>query len=117
VYRFREGQIMRKRLSVFACLGMATVAVALAVSSGHESEARSKSAQRDFVIAGTDGYGTHDCLASGSDCGRIVANAWCESKGFKGALAYRKLGAEEITGSTGSNQQKPVESFLISCKD
>jgi hypothetical protein len=117
LYRFREGQIMRKRLSVFACLGMAAVATAIMASSGAESEARSKSGPRDFVIAGSDGYGTQDCLATSNDCGRIVANAWCESKGFKGALAYRKLGADEITGSTGSSQHKPVESFLISCKD
>ncbi|MGL5446958.1 MAG: hypothetical protein ACRDBL_06595 [Rhabdaerophilum sp.] len=108
---------MRKRLSVFACLGMAAVALAVAASTGMESEARSKSAQRDFVIAGADGYGTQDCLVSGNDCGRIVANAWCESKGFNGALAYRKLDADEVTGSTGANPQKPVESFLISCKD
>lgn len=108
---------MRKRLSVFACLGMAAVALAVAASTGMESEAKPKSAQRDFVIAGTDGYGTQDCLVSGNDCGRIVANAWCESKGFKGALAYRKLEADEITGSTSASNQKPVDSFLISCKD
>ncbi len=108
---------MRKRLSVFACLGMASVAVAISASTGIESEARPKSAQRDFVIAGADGYGTQDCLTTGNDCGRIVANAWCESKGFKGALAYRKLAPDEITGSTSAADQKPVESFLISCKD
>lgn len=108
---------MRKRLSVFACLGMAAVAVAITAGSGVESEARSKSTQRDFVIAGSDGYGTQDCLAAGTDCGRIVANAWCESKGFKSALAYRKLAPDEITGSTGSSDQKPADSFLISCRD
>lgn len=108
---------MRKRLSVFACLGMAAVAVAISASTSVESEARPKSAQRDFIIANTDGYGTQDCLVSGNDCGRIVANAWCESKGFKGALAYRKLDQDEVTGSTGTANQKPVDSFLISCKD
>lgn len=105
---------MRKRLSVFACLGMAAVAAAGMASSSRESEARSKS--RDFVVAGSDGYGTQDCLTTGGDCGRIVADAWCESKGFKASLAYRKLAADELTGSTSANN-KPVESFLISCKD
>jgi hypothetical protein len=106
---------MRKRLSVFACLAMAGIAAAITMSTGAETEARPK--PRDFVIAGSDGYGTQDCLATKTDCGRIVADAWCESKGFKRALAYRKLGAEEVTGSTGSASSKPVESFLISCRD
>ena len=109
---------MRKRLSVFACLGMAAVATAIMASSGVESEARSKPAQRDFVIAGSDGYGTQDCLATGGQCGRIVADALCESKGFKASLAFRKLESDEITGSTSTNTRaKPVDSFLISCRD
>jgi hypothetical protein len=106
---------MRKRLSVFACLAMAGIAAAITMSTGQETEARPK--QRDFVVAGSDGYGTQDCLTTGGDCGRIVADAWCETKGFKGALAYRKLGADEITGSTGGSANKPAESFLISCKE
>jgi hypothetical protein len=105
---------MRKRLSVFACLAMAAVAGAIAAGSGSETEARPK--PRDFVVAGSDGYGTQDCLATGGDCGRIVANAWCESKGFKAALAYRKLAPDEITGTAGT-AQKPVDSFLISCRE
>lgn len=105
---------MRKRLSVFACLGMALVAVAIAAGSGSESEARPK--PRDFVVAGSDGYGTQDCLVTGGDCGRIVADAWCESKGFKSALAYRKLASDEITGSAAV-ANKPVDSFLISCRE
>ena len=106
---------MRARVSLIAALGIASAASLVILSSGHESEARPK--LRDFVIAGSDGYGTQDCLASGASCGRIVADAWCESKGFKGALAYRKLAPDEITGSTGSTASKPVDSFLISCKD
>ncbi|MCA3513624.1 MAG: hypothetical protein IOB85_00780 [Methylobacterium sp.] len=105
---------MRKRLSIFACLGMMAVAVAIAAGSGSESEARPK--PRDFVIAGSDGYGTQDCLASKGDCGRIVADAWCESKGFKAALAYRKLSPDEITGTAGT-ARNPVDSFLISCRE
>ena len=105
---------MRKRLSIFACLGMMAVAGAIAAGSGSESEARPK--PRDFVIAGSDGYGTQDCLASKGDCGRIVADAWCESKGFKAALAYRKLSPDEITGTAGT-ARNPVDSFLISCRE
>ncbi|MCA3593890.1 MAG: hypothetical protein IOC64_01130 [Methylobacterium sp.] len=105
---------MRKRLSAFACFGMMAVAVAMAVGSGNESEARPK--PRDFVVAGSDGYGTQDCLAGKGDCGRIVANAWCESKGFKAVLAYRKLAPDEITGTAGT-AQNAADNFLISCRE
>jgi len=108
---------MRKRLSALALIAMAAIGAATMIDSTRESEARIGK-QRDFVIAGADGYGTQDCLASGSSCGRIVADAWCEAKGFKGALAYRKLGADEITGSTKATPTGATpDSFLISCKE
>lgn len=108
---------MRARISFLALGILAAASAAVVLGSGQETEARANK-QRDFVIAGSDGYGTQDCLASGSSCGRIVADAWCESKGFKGALAYRKLAADEITGSAGANSSgQAPESFLISCKE
>lgn len=108
---------MRKRLSALAVLAMSAVSFAVMLDSSRETEARIGK-QRDFVIAGSDGYGTQDCFASGSSCGRIVADAWCEAKGFRGALAYRKLAPDEITGSTSASRGGPApDSFLISCKD
>ncbi len=107
---------MQKRVSLFAILAVSVTAVTIYASSGAESEAKPK--QRDFVVAGSDGYGTQECLAAQSNCGRIVADAWCEAKGFKAALAYRKLDRDEITGSTNAGSAgKPADSFLISCKD
>jgi hypothetical protein len=107
---------MHKRVSILAALFLAISAMTIYASSGGSSEAKPQ--QRDFVIAGSDGYGTQECLASQSNCGRIVADAWCEAKGFKAALAYRKLDADEITGSTGTSARgKPIENFLISCKN
>lgn len=109
---------MRTRVSIFAALAVLAASFTILASSGRETEARSTK-QRDFIIAGSDGYGTQECLASQSNCGRIVADAWCEAKGFKAALAYRQLDRDEITGSasTTTRNGKPAESFLISCKD
>lgn len=111
------GQKMNKRVSVLAGL-IAASGAAFLFSVGGESAAQPKK-QRDFVIAGSEGYGTQECLASQSSCGRIVADAWCEAKGFKAALAYRQLDRDEVTGSTSAKTPagKPVESFLISCRD
>lgn len=109
---------MRARVGILAALMVAVVSAAIFASSGVESEAKS-SKQRDFVIAGSDGYGTQECLASQSNCGRIVADAWCEAKGFKAALAYRQLDRDEVTGSAAPVKAggQPTDSFLISCKD
>ncbi|CAN1512474.1 hypothetical protein MCEMSEM23_00829 [Rhabdaerophilaceae bacterium] len=106
---------MPKHLNVLSCLGMAVAVMMYGAATISKSDAKSR--LRDFVVAGSDGYGTQDCLATSGDCGRIVADAWCESKGFRSSLAYRKLAPDELTGSTGGTVGKPVDSFLISCKD
>jgi hypothetical protein len=106
---------MRTRVSILAALAVVATSAVIFASSGVESEAKS-SKQRDFIIAGSDGYGTQECLSSQGNCGRIVADAWCEAKGFKSALAYRQLGRDEITGSA-STSGAAVDSFLISCKN
>ncbi len=41
-----------------------------------------------FVVAGNDGYGVEDCLGDGGECGRVVADAWCEAHGHGGALSF-----------------------------
>lgn len=106
---------MRTRISILAGLAVAVAAMMIIAASGSRTEARAK--QRDFIIAGSDGYGTQECLTSRSDCGRIVADAWCEAKGFKSAVSYRQLDRDEITGSAGTSGGRPIESFLISCRD
>jgi hypothetical protein len=106
---------MRMRISILAAVAIAATSALIIAGSGNESTAKPK--QQDFIIAGSDGYGTQECLSSRSDCGRIVADAWCEAKGFRAASAYRQLGRDEITGSTAGAGGKPVESFLISCKN
>ncbi|HRK24192.1 MAG TPA: hypothetical protein PLQ11_04485 [Beijerinckiaceae bacterium] len=75
--------------------------------------------QRDFVIQNDDGYGTSDCLSRGSACGKIVADAWCEAKGFARAVAYRPAEAADITHSIrGPQRQSPLaDSFVISCSE
>ncbi|MGL4494568.1 MAG: hypothetical protein ACRCUX_02065 [Beijerinckiaceae bacterium] len=58
-------------------------------------------ANRTFLIPDNDGYGVGECLAAGpvSGCGRIVADAWCESKGFAKAVTFGKGDPTEVTGS------------------
>ena len=52
-----------------------------------------------FVIpaGGEDGYGISECLHAGSLCGRVIADAWCESHGHAKALAFGS--AADVTGT------------------
>ena len=62
---------------------------------------------RVFIIANqADGYGVDKCLAKGDKCGAQVARAYCQSRDFAQASAYRRVDPDEITGSvpkTGAN--------------
>ncbi len=56
---------------------------------------------RTFIMPEDDGYGVGDCLAAGpkSGCGQIVADAWCESKGFAKAKTFGRDDMSDVTGS------------------
>lgn len=99
---------MLRRISTIAALALVA---SLSVASA-------KSRVQDFIIAGNDGYGTQECLVSQSSCGRIVADAWCEAKGFKNASAYRAAAPDEITGSiSDASKAKPADAFVITCRE
>jgi hypothetical protein len=72
---------------------------------------------KDFLIHNDDGYGTSDCLAKASACGKIVADAWCESKGFSKAVNYRPAEATDMTASTGATRVSLSDTFVISCTE
>lgn len=71
-----------------------------------------------YVVSDQDGYGVVDCLAQKSDCGRIVANAWCESHGHHTARAYGP--AEDVTAAISASdrgQDIPAGATIIACAD
>ncbi len=61
-----------------------------------------------FVIAATAGYGVEDCLGEGGECGRVVADAWCEAHGRGAALTFGQKD-EPAGSSTGSRP------YFITC--
>ena len=78
---------MRSLFLLSACLLLASVTVAMADS-------------RVFIIANQpDGYGVDRCLANGEKCGSYAARAYCQSRDFAQASAYRKVDPEEVTGA------------------
>jgi hypothetical protein len=103
-------------------MGSPTIAgapVTAATTSADATLSASAPARPDntFLIPHADGYGVADCLAGSSECGRIVANAWCESKGYRTAAAYGVTQASDITGSVAGRAQRAAEAPLyITCK-
>jgi hypothetical protein len=53
---------------------------------------------QEFVLAGDDGYGVADCMRPGMECGRVMADAWCEAHGHGHAAAFGL--SDDVTGST-----------------
>jgi hypothetical protein len=72
-----------------------------------------------FIISDQEGYGTSDCLERPGGCGKIIADSFCESKGFDSAVTYRKADADEVTGSIASERKPPPrepQAYIINCK-
>ena len=61
------------------------------IGGGQAGEAHS------FIVAANDGYGIQDCLGEGGECGRVVADAWCEAHGHGAALTFGR--ADDVTGA------------------
>ncbi len=71
------------------------VFLALALPAGAET--------RIFIVANQpDGYGIDQCLASGANCGKPMASAYCQSRNYGQALSFRKAEPDEITGGGAS---------------
>ena len=51
----------------------------------------------NYTISGNDGYGIVECMHTGSDCGRLIADSWCEAHGHAHALAYGA--GQDLTGA------------------
>ena len=110
---------MRRAFALFGFLSMLTLAAAsFIVLPNGVSKANVVNAT--FLIPASDGYGVADCLTGANHCGRIVADAWCESHGFSRAETFG-LAVEDVTGSTAttaatppSRSQRPIS---ITCEN
>jgi hypothetical protein len=105
-------------------LAVATLGIVAVVFAGFSlsalptrTEARDKvSGETVYLIPASDGYGVAECLTSGAECGKIVAKAWCESKGHKIALAFGQADRADFTGSVPPKSGKAEELPLtITC--
>jgi len=55
-----------------------------------------------FVIENhRDDYGVDQCLASGANCGRAAASAYCEARKYAEAASFRRVDPDELTTGSG----------------
>jgi hypothetical protein len=73
--------------------------VLAAVQTAARSEPSPASGAQGFVVSSADGYGVNECIKTGDDCAKIVADAWCEAHGHGEARAYGP--ASDATASIG----------------
>src|ERR1700720_5057956 len=75
------------------------VAPASAVLLALVAPARAKT--KIFIVENhPDGYGIDQCLASGANCGKPMAGAYCQSRKYGQAVSFRKVDPAEITGES-----------------
>ena len=77
-------------------------------------------AAENYVIPSSDGYGIGECMHAGTDCGRVIADSWCEAHGHAHVLAFGTV--EDVTGSIqASTAPEPLKGdpgdIVIRCGD
>lgn len=109
---------MSIRAVLFAsAVGISAMFVAASSLVSSTSAARAEGGH-SFVIPANDGYGLAECLAEGSSCGRLVADAWCEAQGYGKADTFGPADPAEVTSSLSVRvpQTTAPKSYAITCR-
>ncbi len=98
---------MRRKLAVLG-FALAVAGGALSFSSVPTTTTLAASSiGPTFLVPSDDGYGIAECVASGSACGQVVADAWCEAQGFTRSASFG-MADVETTGSLGAPAGRPI---------
>jgi hypothetical protein len=89
-------------------LGVIVLLATLAGASAYAGETH------DYEVKANDGYGLEDCLSEGGECGRVVADAWCEAHGHGHALAF---GPRSALDDKATPVAAVDESYFVRCGD
>jgi hypothetical protein len=102
-------------LSLAAVLGSATLSFMVLPTAATRAAVNGPDAT--FLIPASDGYGVADCLMGKAECGKVVANAWCEAHGFSGAQSFGPAAPQEMTSAveTVSTSKRAATPIAITC--
>ena len=71
---------------------------------------------RRLVIPAQDGYDFDACQKNSGQCGQIIADAWCDAKGFGKAVGFEHMDQYETTASLiQMNQSTSRPALVITC--
>lgn len=96
---------MRRAIAILGLVGMTGAGLAFSTLPTTRVAANNMP-ETTFLIPASEGYGVADCLSGGGECGKIVATAFCESKGYGKATAYGIAEKEMMTGSVQPAQRE-----------
>jgi hypothetical protein len=94
----------------------APLLAALLFAAAYQGVSRAAPVARNavYVIADNEGYGLVDCITQKRECGKIVADSWCEAHGHGPAVAFGA--AEDVTGAI-STSPRPANAAMVSCSE
>jgi hypothetical protein len=109
----QEGSTMRRVLAVLAVTGAVLGAGLFAGATRAATNT-----EKTFLLPASEGYGVADCLVGKSECGQVVADAWCEAQGFAASASYGVAAREDLTGAIDAPTTRSAEPPIrITCKD
>ena len=98
---------------------IAPLMAALMAAAAFQGRAEAAPSRQIYVISDAEGYGVVECLTQKRDCGKIVADSWCEAHGHGVAVAFGR--ADDITASIPKAsidaKQMSGGAAIISCAD
>jgi hypothetical protein len=111
----KELSSMRGMLTALGVAGALLLAGLSLSILGTETTQAASAAQATFIVPANDGYGIGDCAVSGSTCGKVVADSWCEAQGFARSESFGIADVADVTGSiAGPAVDRPIS---ITCAE
>ena len=93
--------------------GLCVISLSLFAALVGASAVRAGETQ-EYEVKAIDGYGLEDCLSAGGECGRVVADAWCEAHGHGHALSFGPRSAIDERATPVAAVDEP---YVVRCGD
>jgi hypothetical protein len=96
---------------------LAPLMAGLLIAAAYQGASRAAQTQRNAVyqISDSDGYGLVDCIVQKRECGKIVADGWCEAHGHGPAVGFGV--AEDVTGAITASGSAPISAAIVTCSE
>ena len=96
---------------------LAPLLAGLLVAAAYQGASRAAPAPRNavYVISDSEGYGLVECIVQKRDCGKIVADGWCEAHGHGPAVGFGV--ADDVTGAISASSSASKPAAMVSCSE